>query len=454
MIGSPKESEAKLGLPDIAMLDRGLMVAVALAFLVLFLVPGRIFQIPFPYDGDFITYQPLNVVDLLWIGIGVALFARSGGISARAVLALAVILAVGAIGLVVNGEAGMEQLADLLLFNLRMAGGLAVGSLLFRSGFNGDAVSLMYLGGAATVALAAIPLALGWVSYDFYTGMGRFGSLGLAPNEAGIILAGAFNMLPWIMRKRRWVVLVAPLLFLGVLITGSRTALLLMMIGAAWWVPSVVGSIRGFRGIVVTVLIMVVWAAVAWWAWGFVEQIQTQGAVASIAARTAETGADESSTFRLRIYLDTITYLLEHPGALAVGVGGSNTAVEWVLVSVLPLGTYHTHDLALQALAAYGLIGPVACAVLLWPLLRRPARFPDLGSKAMRAFILSVVAGQVIQYGLVQVKFLLLFAMALGYVTAASATPVSGSAGGSGRTQPAAPPGSAPSTGWPSLPIA
>lgn len=427
-MNAPPSEEATLDrtgvaplIPDVATLDRALGVAVALAFLVLFLSPTRILFIPFDYGGEYLMYLPPNVLDLMWLGIGVALCARAGLPSGRAALGLAAMLIIGIIGLVVAGDPGPDQITDLLLFNLRVAGGLVLGAMLARTPLGDTTVPLVFLGGSVLVAGSSLVLAMGGATYDFYSELRRFGSLGMAPNETGCVLAGAFNMLPWLTRDRRWLAVASPALVLGVLLTGSRTGLLLMMAGAVFWIPGLVGTLRGFRAVVVWLVILVVGGAAAWLAQGFVGNLMSREVVASLAERTMDTGSDESSMFRLTIYLETLRYLWENPLAFLVGVGGSNVAVEWLLVKVLPLGTWHTHDLFLQAFAAYGVAGLVASALLLRPLLRRGSHLPSLGAKAMRAFGLTVIVGQLIQYGLGQEKFLLFLTIAVGYVAAAGA---------------------------------
>lgn len=407
-------------LPNQSSLDRLLYVTIAAAFLLLCLAPTRFFLIPFADQGDYVMYTPPNIMDLLLLGLGLAVFARARSSSGSLAVGLGVMILVGAIGLALNGEREIYQLADLLLFNVRLAAGLALGAMLSRSGLDADFVALMFLGSAVVIAAGAIPIALGFVSYDFYSGIGRFGSLGLGPNETGIVLAGAFNMMVWLTRERTWPALAAPLLSLGVVLTGSRMAALLTLLGLLVWIPGLVRLARDPNRRANLSVTTIALALSAWIVVVFLEQMVTQGTLAALGQRAAETGADESSTFRVRIYLDTIAYLIDNPLVLLAGVGGSNVAVEWVLSRVLPLGTYHTHDLALQLLTAYGVLGLVAGMVMLRPLIRRSARFPDDASRALRAFALTLVAGQVVQYGLWQVKFLLLFTMALGYVTAAS----------------------------------
>ncbi len=430
MSDAARESAVALPAPSLEALDRALLVVIGAAFLILFLAPSRIFVVPFPYDGEWTMYTPPNVIDLLFLGIGLALFARAGALPTAQILVLGLLLVVGALGMAWNGEIDTYHVADLVLFNLRVAGGLAVGALLWRAGLSGDRVALMFLAGAVALAVSAVPLALGFVSYEFYSGMGRFGSLGLAPNETAMVLAGAFNMLPWLTRERRWLGVAAPLLAFGVVLTGSRTGAILVALGFLWWLPNLVRLARANRQLAGWLVTALAVGITVWLAAGFIQRLLTQGAVSAISQRAAETGADESSSFRLTIYFETLGYLWENPGVLLAGVGGSNVGVEWVLSHVLPLGTYHSHDLALQALTAYGVLGVVGLTMLLWPLVRRPSRFPDLGSQALRAFVLSLLAGQVIQYGLWEEKFLLMFTVGLGFVAAASAARTGPATGG------------------------
>ena len=404
-------------------LDRALAIVVALAVLVLFLAPTRILFIPFEYGGEYVMFLPPNIIDVMWIGIGLALYARAGMPTARIALGLAAMVIIGFIGLVVAGEMTPDHFADLLIFNTRAAGALAIGAMLARTGLGGETVPLIYLAGGLSIAVSSLVLALGGGSYDYYSELRRFGSLGMTPNETGTVLAGAFNMLPWLTRDRRWLALATPVLVIGVLLTGSRTGLLLIMAGALFWVPSLIGRVRGFRAVLAWISILTVAALATWVAWGVLRSFASREVVASVTARARDTGTDESSTFRLTIYLDTLRFLWEHPAALLVGVGGSNVAVEWLLVKVLPLDTYHAHNLLLQAWAAYGIAGLAACVVLLKPLFRRSSRFPDNGALAMRACALTIALGQALQYGLGEQKFLLLFAIAVGYTATASANP-------------------------------
>jgi hypothetical protein len=61
--------------------------------------------------------------------------------------------------------------------------------------------------------------------------------------------------------------------------------------------------------------------------------------------------------------------------------------------------------------------------ILIRPLLRRGRDFPDDDARGLRWFGLTLVVGQVIQYGLFEEKLLLAFTMTIGFVAATTARP-------------------------------
>ena len=357
----------------------------------------------------------------MWLAVGVALYARCGRPVARVPLALAGLIILSGTAIITSGALVPEKFLDAVLFNLRLVGGLTIGWLLVPAGISAGLVAVLLVVGATIVALSTFALAAGiGPSYDFYVGMHRFGGMGLAPNEAALVFAGAFNMLPLLFARRPWLALLAPLLVAGILVAGSRTGLLLAAGGSLLWIPAIARSARGARAVVAWLVFLVVAAAFAWITYRIFQGLLAQEVVSPVTERLGDT-ADVSTVGRLEIYLSTPAYLWQHPLTLLLGVGGSNVAIEWFLHQELALETLHMHDLLLQFLAAYGVTGLLITGFLTVPLVRRRERFPDWEAVGLRWFALTLVAGQVIQYGLFQEKFLLLFTVTIGFVAAATA---------------------------------
>jgi hypothetical protein len=184
-------------------------------------------------------------------------------------------------------------------------------------------------------------------------------------------------------------------------------------LGLLLWVPVAAKSARGFKGVLLRVGVLGVAAIYVWVGTAMMERLTNR----------LSNPNDISTAGRFEIYQKLPAYLWHHWELLIAGVGASNVAVEWFLKRVLDLGTIHAHDLLLQLLTAYGLAGIGLLGMLILPLLRRGRRFPDDDTRALRWFGLTLVIGQVIQYGLFEEKLLLAFTMTIGYVATATARP-------------------------------
>src|SRR5579864_5595547 len=130
----------KLRSSESAIVESSEVALTVLAALALFLVLAArsgLFFVPFAYEGDYQSVVPPNLIDLVWLGLGLALYARSGKPTARVPFLL----------------------AGLLVITL--------------------------VAGSIVIAVSTIILATGQgPRYEFYTQMDRYGGMGLGPNEA------------------------------------------------------------------------------------------------------------------------------------------------------------------------------------------------------------------------------------------------------------------------------
>ncbi|MBI4502339.1 MAG: O-antigen ligase family protein [Gemmatimonadetes bacterium] len=398
--------------------DTTLGALAVIALFIMLVAPTRFFFIPFTYEGNYLSVAPPNLIDLVWLGLAAALYSRSGHPSPWPPLTLAGLLILGATVIALSDVAVPEVMIDLVTFNTRLIGGLVLGILLARAGIPAGLLVSTLVVGITVIGMSTIVLAGGrGPSYDFYTQIRRYGGMGLGPNEAAMFFAGTFNMLPLVFRRRPWLSLALPVLLTALLLTGSRTGVLIAAAGVSLWVPAAASSARGAKRVALWIAVIVVAALAAWAGFVLIRDLWNRDVIAPVASSVAPS-PDESTTGRLEIYSAVPTYLWQHLGVLLAGVGASNAAVEWTLQNVLSLETYHTHDLFLQFLTAYGIAGLFLAGVLVFPLLRRRDRYPDEDALGLRWFGLTLVAGQLIQYGLFEVKFLLIFTMIAGFLMA------------------------------------
>ncbi len=395
--------------------EHTLVAMFAIALLVMFAAPTRLFFVPFTYQGTYITVIPPNLLDAVWMMVGLALYMRAGKPSAKAPLAAAGLMILGAVAITLTNADVPERVLDLVTFNARLVGGVMVGVLAARAGIESGLLGSLLMSGTLIVALSTVYLGLvGGAQYDFYAQMQRYGGMGISPNEAGIMFAAALNMLPLLFERRPWLGLFAPVLLSALLMTGSRTGVLLLVPGLLFWIPALVRVARvgGGRAVVGSMVMTTLVAMLGIW-------LMSQGAAESVApvAARLETTADVSNIGRLEIYLG-VPYILafREPLILLVGAGGSNAAVEWFLKEVAQIWTSHTHNLVLQFLTAYGLVGLVVAWVFIKPLLRPRRCFPNAESLGLRWFGLTMVGGQAAQYGMWEIKFLVALTLVVGYV--------------------------------------
>jgi hypothetical protein len=397
-----------------------LAAAVFLTFAVLFAAPTRLFYTPIPYDGDFLTFTPPNFLDLICLGLAGMLFARSGTISIRLLLVLAGALLLGGITVFTADVWVAESLYDVGLFNLRMAGGLALGWMLVRSGIPPGTLGLILVAGTLITATSTIVLlAGGGGSYDFYDELGRVGGMGLGPNEASLLFAAALNALPLLYVRRPWIAFAMSPLVAGLVGTGSRTGVLLALGGMFLWVPALRRASKLGRPAVAWLTAIMVVSLTAFMTYELLLSTLFQGLLNPIGLRLGTT-SDESTLGRFEIYSQVPLALWQNPMLLLFGTGASNVAVENFLKNELAIWTMHTHDLFLQLVTAYGVIGLALSYFLVRPLFRSGRRFPDESALGIRWFGLTLVGGQLIQCGLYAEKFLLIFMMVLGMVAALS----------------------------------
>jgi len=401
-------------------LDRVLWVVVALAVLTLFASPTRLLFVPFEYDGVYATYTPPNFIDLMWLMVAAVLFLRGAQLSPRRLVGLGLIVGMALIILEYSeAEPVTEKFADLLLFNWRLAISVAMGAMLARNARSAGLVGTILLGGTLIVAASTLLLAMGGggVAYDFYTTDQRFGGMGLGPNEAGIVFAGAFNMLPMIFESMPLAVLAGPVLLAAVIATGSRTATLLVIPGVFLWIPIIRRRYHGRQAIAAWFAFALYAAVVGWTEYEVTAAIASGGSAAAFSRFTV---SDASTQGRLEIYLQVPVYLWTHLSTVLWGVGSSNVAVEDFINNVMSIGTEHTHNLLLQWVVAYGVAGVVLFGVIVFPFLRPGRRFANDDQRGLRWFGLTMATGQALQYGLIMEKFLLLFGLLAGYAAAAS----------------------------------
>lgn len=175
------------------------------------------------------------------------------------------------------------------------------------------------------------------------------------PNLLGTLLLMGLCAMPLLMQKASrcaWVT--ALLLTLGVASTSSRTALLGLLMLAAWAALDK-GAPRHVRQLFVGSL----WMAFAWWAalWMYGHL----GGVVHFGEARLSTGSDISSS-RFKIWANTLQLIADHPW-LGVGWGDFNFA--WTLSAFpdRPVAFFdHTHNLVLQLAVELGI--PVALALL------------------------------------------------------------------------------------------
>ena len=400
-----------------ATLDRGLAIMVALGLLLVFVSPTRLYYIPYEIPSDYWIVPP-NFIDLIWLSIAAALFLRNGSIAPWPLLGAAVLVMISLTVIIFSTEPLPEKYVDLLMFNLRLLGGLWIGWLMVRAGLSANYFGSLLVAGAVIIA-ASLILAMQAGGYsDYYAETGRFVGIGLPPNEAAVIVAAASNALPLLFPNRRWLAFAAPVLFAGIVITGSRTGVILGLLSFVFWVPAILKSYRGSRAIFAWIVFagaatLEIWVLTQLFGDLFTGQLTT-------AAERLGTTTDESTAGRILIYTALPLYLWQHLSVLVFGAGGSNVAVEWLMRNVAGVETFHAHSLLLQFVCAYGLFGIVLLGFIVRPLLRRGSRYGGDDGRAIRWFVLTILVGETVQYGLTVEKFLLLFAIPAGFAAALS----------------------------------
>jgi O-antigen ligase len=151
------------------------------------------------------------------------------------------------------------------------------------------------------------------------------------------------------------------------------------------------------------------------WRW---TQFVVEGLVASSVTRLAETGGDVSWLGRLGIWDAMIRHLAGAPRIMLIGLGSSDAAVENLLKNVLGIDTLHSHNIVLQVLAASGVVGLVVWTWMSHGVFRGWRHEPLDDVQGLRVFAITLLVAHLVDYSLWQEKFLLLFALLLGFFLA------------------------------------
>ena len=242
------------------------------------------------------------------------------------------------------------------------------GLLLWACHSNGDAADRrgMQTVGAAILAAGLCSTAIALVQYFLPawadgTWIARPNTPGRAianlrqPNLLGTLLLMALCTLPLLLQARpRWAWAVAAVLTLGIATTSSRTAVVGLLILAAWAAVD-----RGMPKSVRLWFIGSLPMTAAWWAtlWVFGHV----GGTVYFGEARLSTGSDISSS-RFKIWANTLQLIADHPW---LGVGWGNFNFAWTLSAFpdRPVAFFdHTHNLVLQLAVELGI--PAALALL------------------------------------------------------------------------------------------
>src|SRR5262249_28919208 len=149
-------------------LDRLFLAAFTLSFFVLCAAPTRLFYMPVEYSGAYQTFIPPNLIDLMWLGILIALFLRTrpASLSSRAWLGVAILMLCGLLAIIAAGDDSELKLADLASYNFRIFAALAIGSLMARKNVSAIMFGTLLVAGASIIALSTFVLVGGGASYD------------------------------------------------------------------------------------------------------------------------------------------------------------------------------------------------------------------------------------------------------------------------------------------------
>jgi O-antigen ligase len=316
-------------------------------------------------------------------------------------------------------EASTIEFADLFLFNLRFILALLLGVMVNSIRAGTLAVAITLLVGSTMVAASTLALVAGQVRYEFYESMLRFGALGLAPNSAAALLAATFNSIPILVSGRPWVGAAAPLLLVALGATGSRAGALLAVIGLALWVRLLLRTQQRQHRWRARLLVAALLAAGLWWVVTAIQRLAHEGLVASVFVRLADPGSDVSVLYRLHIWSTVTEHLASNPTMLLFGHGAANAVVERLLRNDLFLETIHAHNLILQILTAYGMLGLAFWGWLALQVYRSTRASDSDALQGLRVATLTILASQLVDYGLWQEKFLLILGVLMGVCIAA-----------------------------------
>ena len=234
------------------------------------------------------------------------------------------------------------------------------------------------------------------------------------PNLLGTLLLMALCSLPLLLQARpRWAWAVGAALTLGIATTSSRTAVVGLLMLAAWAAVD-----RGMPKAVRLWFIGLLPMAAAWWAalWAYGH---LGGAVYFGEARLS-TGSDISSS-RFKIWANTLQLIADHPWT-GVGWGNFNFAWTFSVFPGRPIAFFdHTHNLLLQFAVELGIpltLGLVAVgAWALWRArgaLRHPDHSLALTARCCLMVLMVVGCHSMLEYPLWYPYFLFPTVFALG----------------------------------------
>ncbi|AKJ26788.1 PglL family O-oligosaccharyltransferase [Caldimonas brevitalea] len=315
-------------------------------------------------------------------------------------LPASVLLAVSALALTVAAASSARRCPDVLMTSIAAA--------VLAAGVTGALIGLLqYL---------APTLAPPWLIATPATAGRAVGNL-RQPNQLATVLSLALCALAWLGQGRRWpltaLLSLQAVLVLGLVLTGSRMGLLMLVMLAAWGLVD-----RRLPWPVRITLMATLPAAVFWtaavWAWGHL------GGVVYFGEARLSSGSDISSS-RFAIWSNTLALIRDNPWT---GVGWGNFNFAWTLTAFpdRPIAFFdHTHNLVLQLAVELGLPATAALVVLFGWLVWRARRglvhpHPQhaLSSTTAAAMLGLVLVHSLLEYPLWYPYFLLPTALLLG----------------------------------------
>lgn len=293
----------------------------------------------------------------------------------------------------------------------------------------------LVLAGIAGAVIASIQVFLpDWADSTWIAAApadGRASSNLRQPNHLSSLLLWSLVALAWLWQARTVPVYaggpMAALLVFGVVLTGSRTGIVDVLILAAWGLL----DRQMPRQLRVALALMPIFYAISWW--GLTEWAHSTHHVFGGEARMGMQGDISSS--RYAIWANTLSLIAQHPW-FGVGFGEFNFAWSLTPFPHRPVAFFdHTHNLALQFAVELGL--PLALLLLLslltafWWAFRASTNVePPMSAMIRAAFmiVLLISVHSMFEYPLWYAYFLLPTAFAFGFCLGAEPSDAASSA--------------------------